>query len=214
LNNYLVLWPSGLGGRFFTWFINQHKNFCQFDLIERPDDFSPDCPMYNFSNEKYSDWLNKISKDYIRNKKANKCAFNTYPHHSLAWDDENKISLPALVEETSCKTITLWSPETLRKDFVKRILFHTMRYTTIEEAQRAMNRHVPNERYSHINDRLDIDIGKLLTKDETEYKLLLDYIEEDYLTNWNDYMDHAKSVMFRFLAYSDSHKREFTYDKI
>lgn len=214
MNNYLVLWPSGLGGRFFTWFINQHKNFCQFNLIERPDDFSPDCPMYNFNDTSYIDWLDSVSKDYILNTDATKCAFNTYPHHSLAWEDGNKISLPALIEETNCKTITLWTPEKLRDEFIKRILFHTMRYTTIEEAQRAMTRHIPSERYSHVDDRLDIDIGKLLTKDETEYKILLDYIEEDPLSNWCELMDHARSVMFKFLTYPSSHEREFTYDKV
>ena len=213
LQNFLILWQSGFGGRFFSWFVNSHKNFSNFNLIRRPDDFSLDCPMWNFETQHYHLWAEEI-KPFVNNDKATKCVLDTYPHHNLAWDNYNKVELPRIIRQSQARTITLWCPDVLREEFTDRMFFHTMKYTKREQAERTMLKAIPNKIYSNVEDRFDCNIGKLLTKDEKEYKLLLEYINERPIDNWKELMDDAYSVMFKFIKDGKTKPTEYTYDKV
>lgn len=190
---YIVPFNHGSHGTWLTWFINQHSSFPdnvelyeKFNDINNPStltDYGVYNASWNYDEQDISDVKLKLQGDYT------KVALKLLPHHSMFSESEEKRTRVGLsAKDIIIPVVNKTMNEALEKRF--RIIRPNLNNIRHES-------HKCIKRFQTMNPKI-IDIGKIIAKDQNEYDLLLDKINENPIANWKELINNSVGKIYEY----------------
>ena len=221
-DSFAVLYCSGMWGTWLTWFINQHKNFPQYNNTKiyvnglhtdfacngatwcftvDTEDGAQDTPM---TYEEYvENWLIPERK----NHQATKNCMKLLPDHDWTWDNHynndelirrvfshiNGIILPYLPEDSPF----LEMMDARNKFMWDQHIEFDMDDFWIEAANnsRKQIRNHYYDKFSPYASQLVLNIHNLFMCDENEYNALIEFIGEEPLKDWEQLVNNYRQTI-------------------
>lgn len=185
-------------GTWLTWFISQHKNFPALNLFNRctkgivTDYAISSCQWWHGYNPdpqalagkiafKKQTWDEFVETQHNRTGASDKLAFKVCPFHGMEHEEEY---LPNVIADSKAHVIvpyvdTIMANEfNSRKEIIRPDWGH--KPLNIQSTKHDLQ-YIENVTTVHW-----IDIGKILSADESEYIKLLNAIDEEPLDNWQE----------------------------
>ena len=187
---YLVPFSHGSHGTWLMWFINQHSNFPDnVSLLEKFNDISnpqritdygikSNKANWFYDKNEITDVLSELSGSYT------KVALKLHPHHCLYGETEEVIEDVLL--RSNPKNIIIPIVNEICEDKIEK-RFNIIRSDKFNIKKQS---HQCADLFKDINHSV-IDIGKIILKDQNEYNLLLDAIDENPIDNWKELISNS-----------------------
>jgi hypothetical protein len=219
---FLVHW-AGAFGTWTAWFINQHQDFPQIDLllhrssnivnrVDWKDEPAEDTKILHYNlpgiywdfakQEKFEDYLAEMpyaTKTYtiVRNHRMSKCIIRPYDDHGYT------LVVDRVMEEQDPRCLGIIGMQTTPKYFpmMARRLAELKELSYDEALKWVISReHTQMKRYHRVQRSASnpppthwVNIGKLLEYDEAEYDRLLAFMDQPKLDNWRELVDIANT---------------------
>lgn len=219
---FLVHW-AGAFGTWTAWFINQHQDFPQIDLllhrtsnivnrVEWKDEPTEDKQILHYNlpgiywdfakQEKFEDYLAEMpyaTKTYtvVRNHRMSKCIIRPYDDHGYT------LVVDRVMEERDPRCLGIIGMQTTPKYFpmMARRLAELKEVSYDEALEWVISRERTQMKRYHMVQRLRenpppthwVNIGRLLEYDEAEYDRLLAFMDQPKLENWRELVDIANN---------------------
>lgn len=219
MKTFCVLYSNGLAGTWLTWFINQHRGFP--DRLELDYEYSdpnyPDRitdyttqPKWWYQEQSWKDFMTYVNRQDEPNERKDtpgirigfdKLAFKVQPYHEFFGPD---MTWPLIVEhatrviETSnCDIIVPVADKVFAEPLYNRLV--AIRPGV--KVNRDLTQWYFKDLYDYIENAMQrnvlrIDIGKIFTKDEEEYKKLIAYIDVPVLDKWTNLVDTCVETVY------------------
>lgn len=186
---YAVLFRAGTHGTWLTWFISMHSEFntLKLEIWQKTNQeyVVPKKFCWNHHEVSYTDFLSSLE-----NFDKPKLVLKVFPHHQLNHQSDHYIE--GFFKQSKCKHVIHPIVMDVMRDEIN------SRWEKIRRTGLLPINFDPNNLaydFSQIvKDKaeiLHIDIGKLLSKEQSEYQRLLDFIGEQPLDNWHNYVDQV-----------------------
>ena len=220
MNTYCVLFSNGLSGTWLTWFINQHKGFpdrLELDVEysdsnhpERITDYSTQ-PNWWYDNQSWEDFVIYCERQDHPNERENelnirwgfdKLAFKVQPYHEFFAPDMNfeqsKVACKYVLDESNCNQVIVpICNEVLYTPIYNRLVAIRPKYTIDKDSKKWYN----SVLYDYIQHELKVpflrlDIGKILSGINSEYRKLTKALDVPELDNWKDLVDTCREQIY------------------
>jgi hypothetical protein len=220
MNTYCVLFSNGLSGTWLTWFINQHKDFpdrLELDPAhsdpEHPDritDYSTQ-PNWWHAEQSWEDFIVYCERQDHPNERENEpdirwgfsnLAFKVQPYHEFFGPDMNsdqsKEACKFVLDKSNCKQVIVpVCNEVLYKPIYNRLIAIRHYYTVDKDPKKWYNSIL----YEYIQQELKVpllylDIGKILSGNDSEYQTLIQTLKVPELNNWKELVNDCRREIY------------------
>lgn len=220
---FCVMFSNGLSGTWLTWFINQHKGFpdrLELDLEysdpnhpERVTDYSTQ-PSWWYEDKTWKQFIEYCERMDHPNERENepdirwgsdKLAFKVQPYHEfygpgLKHDETNswKTDVEFVLKESNCNQVIVpVCNEVLYNEIYNRLVAIRSEYIIDKDPKKWYNsvlyEYISNELNVHV---LLLDIGKILSGIDSEYRRLIQVLDVPELDNWKTLVKTCKEQIY------------------
>lgn len=214
------MFSNGLSGTWLTWFINQHKGFpdrLELDVEysdpnypDRVTDYSTQ-PKWWYDDQSWEDFMVYCKRQDHPNDREGEpnirwgfdsLAFKVQPYHEFFAPDMNfeqaKVACKYVLDESNCKQVIVpICKEVLYTPIYNRLVAIRPKYTIDKDPKKWYN----SVLYDYIQHQLKVpllrlDIGKILSGDDSEYRKLVKALDVAELGNWKDLVDTCREQIY------------------
>jgi len=202
----LVLYEAGKSGTWLAWFINQHNNFPRYDYkeqnrnLDKQVDIACNGADWWPENQSFKENRRLAKEIFSNNTNSTKDCIKILPNHNLFQQNSMYVNRSLLKKYTSDidKVIIPIVTDVLHDQFLER-----WKLLLKEKGSAIKNVEILNwqnnnfENYKNLGFEYHfLDIGKLISEDELEYKNLLSFINESPIDNWKELVYNYKKFAF------------------
>lgn len=222
---YAVVFSPGLSGTWLAWFINQHRNFPQFDIqpVHRLDihtDYA--LPVANLIYREYNSDIHQDKNNTFKksttpgliqevkqytgtqNPDFIKLCVKLFPEHRFNRDEH---LIANVLSEFNITHVIYPYVADVNRDMItdrlfalKRMFFPPIGNVEMDDfLNETMMSLLPGQPLADLHKHTNlvtIDIGKFLATDETEYNKILNAIQEPPLDNWKQLVDEMRNNVY------------------
>lgn len=220
---FCVMFSNGLSGTWLTWFINQHKGFpdrleldfeySDSDHPERVTDYSTQ-PSWWYEDKTWNKFIEYCERMDHPNERENepdirwgfdKLAFKVQPYHEFYGEglkheetDVWKTDVEFVLKESNCNQVIVpVCKEVLYTEIYNRLTAIRPNYTVDKDPKEWYN----SVLYEYIANELNVpvlplDIGKILSGNDSEYRRLIQVLDVPELDNWKTLVKTCKEQIY------------------
>lgn len=217
---FCVMFSNGLSGTWLTWFCNQHKGFpdrLELDPAysdpaypERITDYSTQ-PNWWYDEKTWTEFITYCERMDHPNERENepgirwgssKLAFKVQPYHEFFGPDmsyeQAKEACRFVLKRSKCNQVIVpICNEVLYTPIYNRLVAIRPDYTIDKDPKKWYN----SVLYDYIQHELKVpllylDIGKILSGIDSEYRKLIKALDVPVLDNWKDLANECKEQIY------------------